>query len=1028
MEKFTDEILDQIRGLPIDKIISKRISIATNGSINLKALCPFHSEKTPSLIIFPKKNNFKCFGCGEGGDGIGFVMNFEKIGFSEACKKIALDNNIDISKIVIPKENPKKRKQKELHALAAKFFQNALNSDKCKLAREYALNRWKEETIKEWGIGLALEDWQGLLNHFNKREVDSGDIVDAGLASEKNGKTFDFFRNRIMIPISNQHGEIVGFTGRNFNQPDEKQKYLNTRETDIYSKGNILFGLDKAFREIHQKKQAILVEGAPDVLRLHEIGIFNVVSPLGTSLTEYQVKILKNLMCDILIIPDKDEAGNNSLQRNAEKLIAAGIFVNVLFLDGEEGADPDSFFKDYNVERFNKYIENQKKDYIFYLSEGAIKQNPIEKQKIIKKTASLLSSYPQEAQSMYIDALGTVLKPKSALIKAMSEFGYNERKVGKEGSDIIPKSVDLNHFTKYGFYEEKNQLFFRTNNGIIRGANFTLTPLFHVESTNPNEARRLFRIVNEYNVERIIELSQRDLANVQSFRLKVESLGNFLWEVGEAHLLKFKRYIYLLTQTCIEIKQLGWQKKGFWAWSNGIFSGKEFIPVNSFGIVQLNDKNYYLPAFSKVNDSDPGLFHTEKEYVHREAKTNFPELIEKTHRVFGENSHFAFCFLIATIFKDYIASRLGFFPILNIFGPKGTGKTELAWIILQFFGKQSKGININSASKPSLADHLALGSNTISHIDEYKNNLEFEKIEFLKGVWDLMGRTRMNMDKDKKKETSAVDSGLILTGQEMPTTDPALFSRLIFLTFFKSEFTDQQKKEFNDLKEIGSKGFTHLTHELLKLRTFFEENFMDNYNIISENFNSLLSDRSIEDRIFKNWIIIIAAYSTISEKLNYPIELEGLSKKAVELIQRQNDAIKKDNGVANFWSTIKYLIREGEINNNVDFRIEFKDKEELEKTNLNFEGVLRNLFYLDHTRAFEKYLKHGNITKEETLKKSTLKYYLENSPEYYGNKRKMRFAKDPLGEKSFVTNAMVFDFLKLHEAYGLTDFTENEEE
>jgi hypothetical protein len=217
-------------------------------------------------------------------------------------------------------------------------------------------------------------------------------------------------------------------------------------------------------------------------------------------------------------------------------------------------------------------------------------------------------------------------------------------------SSDLPPGVDVKLFLKHGFYQHKNKLYFKTVKGIRQGANFTLHPLFHVKSLT--EAKRLFRIKNEYGATEIIELMQKDLTSLQAFKLRVESLGNFLWVLGEAELARLKGWLYANTETCQEIKQLGYQKEG--------------------------------------------------------------------------------------CFRDIIVKRFGFFPLLNFFGPKVTGKTELAACMLHFFGNAHPGPNINNTTKPALADHVARFSNALCHIDEYKNNLEYEKIEFLKGVWVVL--------------------------------------------------------------------------------------------------------------------------------------------------------------------------------------------------------------------------------------------------------------------------------------------------
>jgi len=238
----------------------------------------------------------------------------------------------------------------------------------------------------------------------------------------------------------------------------------------------------------------------------------------------------------------------------------------------------------------------------------------------------------------------------------------------------------------------------------------------------------------------------------QAFKLRVESLGNFLWEAGDPELNKLKRYLYEKTDSCHEIVQLGWQKHGFFAWANGIYNG-DFTATDKHGIVDHHGKKYYLPALSDIYEKEDTLFMNERRFTHTpKSNIGMYDYCSKLITVFGPNAKIAVSFYLATLYRDILVKKFNFFPILNLFGPKGAGKTELAVSIMAFFGRQAKGPNINNTSKAALADHVAQVSNACVHIDEYKNSIDYEKIEFLKGLWDCTGRTRMNMDKDKKRK------------------------------------------------------------------------------------------------------------------------------------------------------------------------------------------------------------------------------------------------------------------------------------
>lgn len=238
------------------------------------------------------------------------------------------------------------------------------------------------------------------------------------------------------------------------------------------------------------------------------------------------------------------------------------------------------------------------------------------------------------------------------------------------------------------------------------------------------------------------------------------------------------------------------------------------------------------------------------------SSVTLKEFTEQLFKVYGDNGRVGFCFYLATLFRDVVTSTSAnhWFPILNLFGPKGSGKSELGHTLLSLFTISYTAPNIQNSTPSALNDTVAQSANALAHIDEYKNDIDPKMIEFLKGLWDGTGRTRMNMDLDKKKETTAVDSGIILSGQEMPTSDIALFTRLVFLQFPRSEFSDKEKQNYKVLLEMRSLGLTHLTLEILKQRKHFEQTwstaFHDTQNIVG---NALGSEKG-EDRIMNTGV------------------------------------------------------------------------------------------------------------------------------------------------------------------------------
>ena len=1093
---ISQNTIDQVNDLSIVDVLGSYITLEKSGK-DYKACCPFHNEKTASFSIVAAKNYYHCFGCGKGGNAINFVMEHKMVTYPEAIKIIAKDHQIIIDeKETTPEEKAEALKKEQIYLInsnAAKWFEEQLFSEENALALEYVLNRWELETVERFKIGFAPDSWDAFKQWSIANGFKEEYLIEAGLLTESKDKVFDYFRNRIMFPITDKNGRIAGFTGRKFDHYQKEKiitraprkveaetgntiiseqkdiklitfptqeklleeweeslyqapklisdpknpKYKNSPETCVFKKENLLYGLDKALKQIRETGHATLVEGNADVIRLHQIKVNDAVATCGTALTENHIKLLKSLCKSITIIGDTDNAGIKAVNRSGKMIIEAGLFCNVINLPvGNQIADyymkafptvytedkdlpkgkldPDSFFTDKKVYDSFKFMKMTDFIYYFAHSIGDNNKSAEGQSNLIDAVSKMLISLPENCHSIYIDKLAKIVKPKKLWQDALKELKKSEEK-SVYCAKPIPANVSLNDFDRYHFYVDDNCYFFRTKDGVMEGSNFIMEPLFHIASTI--NAKRLYRITNVYGYEQVIELAQRDLISLSAFKLRIESIGNFLFDGQEVHLNKLKHYLYEKTQTCKEITQLGWQKKGFWAWSNGIYDGSNFVKLDENGIVNFQDENFYIPATSNIFSAEDTLYVSERKFKFKEGKLELQEYSKKMIEVYGENAVIGICYYIATIFSDFLVKIFKWFPVLNLFGPKGAGKSEMAVSLLQFFGPQDKGINIANTTRPGLADHVAMFSNALVHIDEYKNNLEFEKIEFLKGLWDRKGRTRMNMEKDRKKETTSVDVGVVLSGQEMPTADIALFTRLIFCSFTKCEYTDAEKIMFKELKDMEEKGISHITHDILEHREYFMEHFLENFKAASKELTNLNKDTVIEDRIFNNWTLIIAAYRTLKDKVHIAMKYEEILKVSAELILRQNQETKKSNEISLFWQIVEYLFRDNQIREDEDFKIEFVDSISTDKISGAKWDKPRNVLLLNHTRVFQLYRLHGQKAKENILPLKTIIYYLEHDSKIYmGKKLSVSFKTRPIDFteddkcRRCVTTAMAFDY------------------
>ncbi len=330
--------------LDIVSVVQEYVPSLKKSGRNYFGLCPFHQEKSPSFSVNSELGMFKCFGCGEGGDAIKFIEKIEGLDFPHALENAAKRVGITLVKNTNPKlakERAKKQKILEANTLTAQYFNYLLTKHKNgKIARDYAKKRkLTAHSIETYKLGFAPVGFENLKNFLLKRGFELRDLVDWGLLVEKNNRIYDKFRNRLMFPIMDHQGEIVGFSGRAIDKNEKGPKYLNSPETPVYNKSKLLYGLYQAKETVRKEDFAIIVEGNIDIISSYQAGVKNIVAPLGTALTEDQLKLLKRYCSKIYLSFDTDSAGQRALLRSLE--LAEKVGLQTLAIDIGEYQDVD---------------------------------------------------------------------------------------------------------------------------------------------------------------------------------------------------------------------------------------------------------------------------------------------------------------------------------------------------------------------------------------------------------------------------------------------------------------------------------------------------------------------------------------------------------------------------------------------------------------------------------------------------------------------------------------------------------------
>lgn len=404
----------------VEDVVGDFVKLTRRG-VNYIGLCPFHNEKTPSFTVSPAKNIYKCFGCGEGGNPVNFIMDLEQLSYPEALKSLAKKYNIPIEEDELTDEQAAQLQLSDslyvVNQFAKDHFQEQLfETDYGKsVGLSYFKQRgFREEIIKKFGLGFANGGANDLMQKGIGKGYEEGVLEKAGLIKNKR----DFFRNRVQFPIHNVSGKVIGFGGRILTANKKAPKYLNTPETDIYNKRKTLYGIYFARKAIVKMNECYMVEGYTDVISLHQAGIENIVASSGTSLTADQVRLVKRYAPNMTILYDGDKAGIKAALRGLDIVIEQDMNVKVVLLP--EGEDPDSYLKKVGATAFKEFIDREANDFILFKSNLLLKDvehDPIKKSEVIKDIVESISKIPDALKrSVYVKECAQLMEMSEQLL------------------------------------------------------------------------------------------------------------------------------------------------------------------------------------------------------------------------------------------------------------------------------------------------------------------------------------------------------------------------------------------------------------------------------------------------------------------------------------------------------------------------------------------------------------------------------------------------------------------------------------
>ena len=983
IEQINDEVYE---------VVSSFVKLKRAGT-NYKACCPFHNEKTASFSVNPAKGIYKCFGCDKGGNAIEFIKEHENVEFKEAVEIGAKILNLNFEWKKTTNFDEAKFKHEESLRIACsiieKFFQEQVSNTE---AQAYIKER--NLAIPENGsfnIGYAPIG-NALLVYAREKGLKTEILEEIGVLKSNDKGIYDFFRNRLMFPISNSRGQTIAFAGRDLNE-NPKVKYLNTPESCIYTKGNELYALNVARFAIKNEDRAYIVEGYSDALRMHDIEVVNTVAACGTALTHEQAKLLKKYTNKATLIYDGDAAGLRATDRNAEILIKNQFHVSVVILP--EKQDPDSTFT--TKEIFLQHIETET-DYLVYktqLYSEKFANDPVKKSEAIKRIASFISCYDRTDQEVYLDFVSELIKPKKAWQDALKDYSQpiekKEKKNKENISDIIKlKKEQQENLLTNQFYEEDGAYWTVEGKHPKQISNFTFEALFCVFHKDPQgrtDLKYVLRLMSQYGRKRLAIISSDDFCTPASFKKQVHRRHGFFWYGNDSQLDNIKNVKLLGIPEAKELERVGYNESNcFWVFANGLYYNKSFHPIDEYGItthatqinnleefenippesqIRINDTFhvlnttaefigkygkekltdtikqgqvnllhfFYLPYGKalKIGSSDGGNpFKENSKYV-KPSKGNswsFGNWATSMSKVYPGNAELLIAYYIATIFSDLIyKANFGYFPLLFLFGKRQSGKSTAARSIMYMFGKPPMEDGINLASGSTSTGMQRSMDSTTNHPfwgNEYKNSIHKNTIEALKGIADRNGKlTGVKSGGNETRIAKPRGSGII-SGQDLPTQDPALCSRSLL-----GEFDDTNRGEYSDLKTFKaaeeSLQFTNITCSVFDYRYLIEEHYSkEEPEISSAVMDELIKEYgNVDRRTVLNISSVLTPMKILMEHsgLKFPFNFETArnmmirSAKLTISVQHQSDEVEQ------YFHVLQSLVNLYKLSEDVHYKI-----------------------------------------------------------------------------------------------------------
>ena len=953
MGLIKNEFIERIKEeADVVKVVGSFCQDLKKRGANYVCLSPFGKENTPSFTVSPSKGIWKDFSSGKGGNAITFVMEKEGLAFPEAIEWLAKFMSLEVeyeSAEWAAKAVEKKKKREALRPLLMathKKYREALAglADDHPAKAELAKRGYSQSDIVEWGIGFAPGQ-----KFLYKQIAEIGQTEGAEALGLING-TNDRYWQRVVYPMRDRNGLLIGFAGRDVSGSEKSAKWINPPTSEMYDKDKTWFALDRAAAAINKAAEAWIVEGYNDVIAWHKAGLLNTISPCGTAITERQMQILRKLTAKVVLVMDGDKAGKAATLKHVPALMRLGFRVECVFLP--QGEDPDSFTRDPFYKRcfaahggLATMLDDKqvREDGFRTLLEHYIGDDEIENARgvgeLVKVIAYVNDDFIRESYCGWLakesgrkeasikkavaDELKAAKPMPSALAKAFAEADEEYRfpkEVAKEAKDLLPI------VKKYGCFQAKNRIYMQVGSEppytFKKVSNFSVEIIQHMN--DEKFPMKLLRICNVHGKQRIFDTLSDNLNSPMSFTNIVTGHGNFFWEGGRNDHMKLLRLLFDRMGDGEKIDVLGWQKSGFWVTNNQvIFPAKGIKEPDDNGVFTVKDGereiSYYVPSANSVYKQNPYKYMSQKKVVvEGDATLGFTRYVSKMVEVHRGHAITGILFTVASIFQDVVVDQLGNFPMVFLYGPPSTGKDQLIECCQSFFGKPQTAINLEGGVSTAKAQirEFAQFCNMISHLSEYKRG--DPKLDgILKGLWDRRGYKRGTIDSHVGSESIPILSSVFLTGNDYPDQD-ALITRVLWEEMTIKDFSPEQIKAYEELKDMYQSGVSHLLPQILQHREKWEKHFKENFRKVGRSVKEALTLNVDSSRILANITVLATTYEMMKDELQFPFAWDDVMQHFKEMSERQMRKLNTGSIFLKFWDCFLQVAQDP--HNNFKFR------------------------------------------------------------------------------------------------------------